>query len=219
MKGLRFICMLIFSLLVLTFAGSGGPNRPQSNRWHYDPCQSGYNEIRLYGGSIAFGATYHALIVLKSACGTYRLLEVGKDGSTIDINDQIGTSTEEALAKRNNKDSSTTKWGGVEYVQCSYQSVQNVINQYHGTIYNAINNNCRCFVNKLHYACGSNKRTTSGDPLGSFDCGSDGKIGCCSIFDTTCCCAYSDGSIHSYHSWGKHRKCVHTKNCDLGWKC
>ena len=227
MKVLHFI--LIFGLLVflqiqLTFAGSPSPgNRPKSNRWHHDSCQSGYNEIRLYGGSKVFGATHHVLIILKSACGTYRLLEVGKDNfisSKIEINDQIGSTREEAIAKRNRKDSPTTEWGDVEYVECSYQSVQNVINEYDGTTYDLYFKNCRCFVNSLFRACGSNKRTTSGEPFASFfECNSDGKIGCCSIFDTTCCCRYSDGSVHSYHSWGRHRQCVNTKNCDLGWKC
>jgi hypothetical protein len=127
-----------------------------------------YDKISLYGGQKAFAAAHHVFVILRSLCGTYRLLEVGKASSYIVINDQIGSTEEEALAKRNNKDSETNGWGAAEYVKCPYQSVQNVINEYGWTHYDALNNNCRCFINSLYKACGSNKRTTSGEVFASF---------------------------------------------------
>lgn len=217
MKVLHFI--LILSLLInlqLTFASASGQLTFASS----SGCQSGYDEISLYGGQKVFGASHHVFVLLRSLCGTYRLLEVGKASLYISINDQIGSTKEEALAKRNNKDSETNGWGAAEYVKCPYQSVQNVIYEYGWTHYDALNNNCRSFVNSLYKACGSNKRTTSGEVFASFfDSKSDGKNNCCNIFSTTCCCRYSDGSIHSFHSWGKHGKCFDTNHCNLGWMC
>jgi hypothetical protein len=220
MKSFTLTFFLVFTLLLTNDSTLiGASTNTKYKTTNHDSCQSGYKEITLYGDRKVVGATHHTLVILRSNCDTYRLLEVSKIGMYIDIRSVIESSPSEALKRKGNT-ALAQQWGDVEHVSCSYQTVQNVISKYQGSFYDLIGNNCRCFVNSLHQACGSNKRTTSGSTGQSlFECGSDGKNGCCNIFHTRCCCQYADGSEHSYHSWGKHRKCKFTNHCNIGWKC
>lgn len=120
-------------------------------------------KISIYGngliaGGLVFG-THHVLVVLKTDSDHFILLEVEKCGNgKININKGIAATLSGVLAKRHNMEAKTTFWRSAEVKKISPSVIQEIINQYHGSDYHALESSCRTFVDAICCKCGTDIR-------------------------------------------------------------